>query len=133
LLDNLATTDNIIVLYTGDSPGIVKKVFAATGLGKYFRFYFTGTEVATRADMVQQAINQVEKLTGRKFASKDIVIIGDSIRDIDCGKQFNALTIAVSTGFHSASELLSHEPDYLFSSLEDYWAIIKAISYKRKV
>ena len=78
---------------------LMNEVLKATGLGGYFRFCQYGTEVATRADMVRQAINRAEKLTGRRFAGRDIVIIGDSVRDIECGRHFHALTIAVATGF----------------------------------
>ena len=44
LLEALSLTDNLVVLYTGDSPDIVKTVLGATGLGKYFRFFFSGTD-----------------------------------------------------------------------------------------
>ncbi len=127
LLEELSKTDNLIVLYTGDSPGVVARVFKATDLGRYFKFCFYGTEVKTRADMVRLAIAKAESLTGKKFKNKDIVIIGDSVRDIECGKQFNALTIAVATGFHSAEELSKLKPDYLFKDLRDYKKILGAI------
>jgi phosphoglycolate phosphatase len=119
LLDGLSRTDNLVVLYTGDSPGIVKVVLESTGLGRYFAFFLSGTEVETRSDMVRQAIAEARKMTGRRFRGKDIVIIGDSVRDIDCGKEFNALTIAVATGFHSREELEKRAPDYLFNDLTD--------------
>jgi len=128
LLIELDKTDNFIVLYTGDSSGTVDTVFQATGLGKYFRFSQYGTEVKTRTEMARKAIEKAAALTRRKFSGKDIVIIGDSVRDIDCGKEFNALTIAVATGFHSAEELAAHKPDYLFKSLKDYRKVLKAIS-----
>lgn len=38
LLGKLSGTSNVLALYTGDSPGIVKRVFRATDLGKYFQF-----------------------------------------------------------------------------------------------
>lgn len=119
LLEGLSKTGNLVVLYTGDSPGIVKVVLESTGLGRYFAFYLSGTEVETRADMVRQAVARAEKMTGRKFRGKDTVIIGDSVRDIDCGKEFDALTIAVATGFHSREELEKRAPDYLFNDLTD--------------
>jgi len=119
LLEGLSRTDNLVVLYTGDSPGIVKIVLESTGLGRYFAFFLSGTEVETRADMVRQAVAEAGKMTGRKFRGKDIVIIGDSVRDVDCGKEFNALTIAVATGFHSKEELRKRAPDYLFNDLTD--------------
>jgi phosphoglycolate phosphatase len=98
-LSELSKGDHIIALYTGDSPGIVNSAFRATNLGKYFEFCLYGTEVETRADMVRLAVEKAEKLTGQEFRDKDVVIIGDSTRDIECGKLFNALTIAVATGF----------------------------------
>lgn len=128
LLEELSKTDNLIVLYTGDSPNIVKMVLNSTGLGKYFRFFLAGTDVQSRADMVRQAILEAEKLTGRRFKGKEIVIIGDSIRDIECGREFNALTIAVATGFHSEEELGKKAPDYLFRDLTDYRRILALLT-----
>lgn len=127
LLDELSKTEHIVALYTGDSPGIVDRVFSATNLGKYFEFCLYGTEVETRADMVRLAVEKAERLTGRKFRDKDVVIIGDSIRDVECGKLFKALTIAVTTGFHSEEELSKAGPDYLFKSLENRQSVLEAI------
>ena len=129
LLKRLSRTDNIVVLYTGDSPGIVSHVFKATDLGKYFRFCFYGTKVKTRADMVKLAIEKAGKATGREFKNKNIVIIGDSIRDVECGKQFNALTIAVATGYHSEEQLSKANPDILLKDLRDYKQILKVIGW----
>lgn len=127
LLEALSMTDNLVVLYTGDSPRIVDCVFAATGLGKYFRFAVYGTEAESRVGMVGLALERADRQTGRKFRDKDIVIIGDSVRDIECGKHFNAVTIAVATGFHSEERLAKVEPDYLFRDLTDYERLLEAI------
>ena len=127
LLSELSKTDHIVALYTGDSPGIVSEVFRATDLGKYFKFCLYGTEVKTRADMVKLAVSRAEKLTGQAFKNKNIVIIGDSLRDIECGQQFGALTIAVATGFHSREKLSAAGPDYLLASLKDYRKVLEAI------
>lgn len=127
LLKRLSQTDNMVVLYTGDSEGVVKCVFEATGLGKYFRFAVYGTEARNRVDMAMQAVRKAEKLAGRKFEGKDVVIIGDSVRDVDCGRQMNALTIAVASGFHSMEQLQHSRPDYLFTTLKDYKKVMEAI------
>ena len=110
LLDELTRTDNLIVLYTGDSPDVAKAMLSATTLQKYFRFCQYGTEVETRADMIKLAVKKAEKITGNKFQNQDIVIVGDSLRDVECGKQFGALTIAITTGFHTREELLKQVP-----------------------
>jgi phosphoglycolate phosphatase len=127
LLEELSKTRNLVVLYTGDSPGVTQSVLDATGLGKYFKFSVYGTEANSRVDMARLAVKKAEQSTGTKFMGKDVVIIGDSVRDIECGKQLNALTIAVATGFHSKEELLSKKPDYLFDNLENYGKVINII------
>jgi phosphoglycolate phosphatase-like HAD superfamily hydrolase len=127
LLDELSKTSNFVVLYTGDSPGVTQRILEATGLDKYFKFSVYGTEAKSRADMARLAIKKAEQLTGARFKGKDVVIVGDSVHDVECGKQLNALTIAVATGFHSDEELLSKKPDYLFENLENYWKVLNVI------
>jgi len=127
LLEELSKTGNFVVLYTGDSPGVTRRVLDITGLGKYFKFSVYGTEAKSRVDMARLAVTKAEQITGVRFKGKDVVIIGDSVRDVECGKQLNALTIAVATGFHSAEELLSKKPDYLFENLENYLKVLKVI------
>jgi phosphoglycolate phosphatase len=127
LLDELSKTCNLVVLYTGDSPGVTQRILEATGLDKYFKFSVYGTEAKSRVDMARLAIKKAEQLTGARFKGNDVVIVGDSVRDVECGKQINALTIAVATGFHSKEELLSKKPDYLFKNLENYWKVLNII------
>jgi phosphoglycolate phosphatase len=127
LLEDLAKTANLIVLYTGDSPGVVRSVLKATGLDKYFKFSVYGTESKSRVDMARSAIKKAEELTGIRFEGKNVVIIGDSIHDVECGKQINALTIAVATGFHSEEKLKERNPDYIFKNLKDYKRVLKII------
>jgi phosphoglycolate phosphatase-like HAD superfamily hydrolase len=127
LLEELSKTENFVVLYTGDSAGIVDRVLSATGLGKYFRFSVHGTEAENRVGMVKLAVERAENIAGRKFRGKDVVIIGDSVRDVESGKQLNATTIAVATGFHSEEQLSASRPDYLFRNLKNYRKVLQAI------
>lgn len=128
LLAGLSAMGHILMLYTGDSRGIVDSVFKTTGLGKYFKACFYGTEVNQRADMVVKAINGAKELTGSHFTGKDIVIVGDSIRDIEVGKKFNALIIAVATGIYSQDELGKAGASYIFPDLSDYDAVVGVIN-----
>ena len=128
LLNGLSKTDNFMVLYTGDSEGIVKHVFRITGLGKFFRFAIYGNDAETRDGLIKLAIEKAQRVTGREFRGKDVIVIGDSIRDVDAGKKLNAMTISVATGFHSVEELKKHHPDYIFKSLKNYVKIINLVT-----
>jgi phosphoglycolate phosphatase len=127
LLEELSKTSHVLALYTGDSPAVMRRVMAATGLGKYFRYRYCGTDFAARADMVHQAAADVGQVKGRKFSGKDIVIIGDSVRDIEAGRPSGALTIAVATGKHTREQLQAASPDHLFDTLADWRAVIRVI------
>lgn len=127
LLDELSKTPNLIALYTGDSPGVTQRVLKVTGLDKYFKFSVYGTEANSRVELAKMAIKKAEQLTGIRFKGNDVVIIGDSVRDVECGKQLNAITIAVATGFHSEEELISRKPDYLLKNLNDYRTVLEII------
>jgi phosphoglycolate phosphatase-like HAD superfamily hydrolase len=127
LLEELQKAGTVLVLYTGDSRAVAQAICRAAGLGGYFRQSFYGTEVAARADMVSGAIKWAEAKTGRVFRGKDIVVIGDSLRDIECGKQFGAVTIAVATGHHSVAALQAAKPDFLFPDLTDTETTISAV------
>ncbi|RJQ40705.1 MAG: HAD family hydrolase [Dehalococcoidia bacterium] len=127
LLDELSVKGHVIALYTGNSRRIADAVLEATGLGGYFRFCLYGTETEIRSDMVRLAIEKAGKLAAREFRGRDVVIIGDSVRDIESGRPFGALTIAVATGFHSREKLMAAGPDYLFANLENHREVLKAI------
>jgi phosphoglycolate phosphatase-like HAD superfamily hydrolase len=127
LLGKLSKTDHIVVLYTGDSRQIVHLVLRATGLGKYFKFCFYGTEVEKRTDMVRLAVDRAKQSARQDFRNKDIVIIGDSVRDIECGRAFGAVVVAVATGAHSQEELLKAGADYVFDNLKDYRKVLTII------
>lgn len=127
LLQRLEHTDHLVALYTGDSPRIVSSIMEATGLGRYFAFFVAGTEAHNRTDLVKKVLEKAWQGTGKRFEGRDIVIIGDSTRDVAVGKEFNALTIAVTTGLHSREDLAECQPNYLLDSMEDTDSVLEAI------
>ncbi|MBE0480036.1 MAG: HAD family hydrolase [Dehalococcoidia bacterium] len=130
LLGAVARKGHLLALYTGDSPGIVQAVFKNTGLGKHFRIAVCGTQAETRDGLLRLAIGQAESIAGGQFTDSDVVVVGDSVRDIEAGRKVNARTIAVVTGFHSEEALREAGPDCLFKDLQDCDAVLGAIEGK---
>ena len=63
---------------------------------------------------------------GEEFPPDRIYVIGDTPRDIECGKAFGAKTVAVATGYYSREALASHDPDFLFDDFSDPDAVMAA-------
>ncbi|GIV92310.1 MAG: HAD hydrolase-like protein [Chloroflexus sp.] len=61
------------------------------------------------------------------FTPADVVIIGDTPRDIACGRSFGARTVAVATGPFSMAELAEYNPDVLLPDLRDTVAVVDAV------
>ena len=58
--------------------------------------------------------------TGKISRAERIFVIGDTPRDIECGKAVGARTVAIATGNYSRAELAAHNPDFLFDDLSGY-------------
>jgi phosphoglycolate phosphatase-like HAD superfamily hydrolase len=54
-------------------------------------------------------------------------VIGDTPRDIECGRAIGARTVAIATGQFGSEELAAHQPDFLFEDLSDTVAVVKAL------
>ena len=56
--------------------------------------------------------------------SKEIIMVGDTVFDIEGGKERGISTIAVGYGFGSKEELLNAEPDYFVEDVEELFEIL---------
>lgn len=58
-------------------------------------------------------------LTGRELKGEEILVIGDTVHDIECGKSIKAKVLAVGTGGGKMDELASHKPDWTIRDLRE--------------
>lgn len=107
-------------LLTGNVQSIAWWKLIHTGLKDLFQFGLFGDEAEDRITLAGMIFAKAKTYFGLNFEKDEIVIIGDTIYDIRCGKSIGAETIAVMTGFHKDKEaLISELPDYLVESLMD--------------
>jgi phosphoglycolate phosphatase len=62
-----------------------------------------------------------------------LFVIGDTPRDIACGKATNATVVAVATGRYSKESLAAHQPDYLFDDLRETRTVLMALGLDESV
>jgi len=56
---------------------------------------------------------------GQKLQGDQIVVIGDTPLDIECGKAINAKVLAVATGNYQRTELAAQKPTWCVETLEE--------------
>ncbi len=127
LLKELVNLGFVIGLMTGSTSKIARKILKVTDLLKYFDILTFGEEAKDRDGLLRKSLEKARKKFGIEFTKKSAILIGDSIRDIECGKKISALVIAIATGYHSYDILKEHDPDYVFNSLRNYKEIVEII------
>jgi phosphoglycolate phosphatase len=117
----------VLGLVTGNiEPGARIKL-EPTGLLPLFTVGAYGSDSPSRPDLPAVAVARAERLTGRRFAGKEIVVIGDTPADIECGAALNVKTVAVATGKHGVDELAQYGPDHVFADFSDWCSAGQAI------
>ncbi len=127
LLQQLQGMDCRLGLVTGNQSEIAFAKLRQGGIADFFSLGGFGDKVLERYRLVEIALMEAKKKFNEGYKGKQIVIIGDSKRDIDSGKPFGAKTIAVLTGVESAEEIKPTKPDYVFKDLTDTEKVLEAI------
>lgn len=128
LLEELQGYPEILLgLLTGNFEQGARIKLGARGLNDYFGFGAFGDDARLRSELPQRAVDAAKLLKGRHFTGKDIVIIGDTPYDIQCGRHLGVRTIAVATSSYSVEALGAENPDFVFPDLTDKVKVISAI------
>ena len=128
-LERLSGAPVIQSLLTGNLRPVARFKLDLLGLTRYFDFDAGayGSDHHVRANLVPIAAERAAQRYGRRFAGRDIVVIGDTPNDIDCGRAAGARTIAVASGPFAVDDLQAHGADVALESLVDTEAVIAAI------
>ncbi|MFV0416770.1 MAG: HAD hydrolase-like protein, partial [Chthoniobacterales bacterium] len=94
-LQECRTTDCEIALLTGNIARGAELKLSHYNIWDFFAFGSFADNYVNRNDLGPQARQIAFEKTGRQFAGEDIIIIGDTPRDIECGKVIGAVTLAV--------------------------------------
>jgi phosphoglycolate phosphatase len=133
LLDALAQRDDAIVgLLTGNLVAGAKAKLASVGIDfEQFKVGAFGSDHELRGELPAVAQQRARAELGVDVAGADVVVIGDTPADIDCGRSIGARAIAVATGSYSVDDLRAHRPAAVFEDLSDTAAVIDAIMNER--
>lgn len=76
-----------------------------------------GSEAIERDDLPPLALQRAIAYSGWNLTPSDVVIIGDTVADIQCARALGARVIAVSTGHSTVEALQAAAPDVLLPDL----------------
>lgn len=128
LLGALSRVETVLLgLLTGNFRESARIKLDRFDLNRYFSFGVFGDDAAYRNDMPPIAKKIIFDNFGIDMPFEDIVIIGDTVYDIECAKSAGAISVAVGTGWVEKEALLARGPDYFFDDLSDSVPVMDAI------
>ena len=116
-------------LLTGNYEAAARLKLGSVGLDHHLDFEVGafGSDDHDRLKLVPVAVAKGRRLRDASLTSAEVIVVGDTPRDIACARAGGARAVAVATGQFSAATLAEHHPDALLSDLADTEAAVRAI------
>jgi phosphoglycolate phosphatase len=130
LLEKLKSRPHLVLaLLTGNVSRGAQLKLEHYGVWHFFEFGAFADDHHDRNRLGTVARARAKEKHGRQFSTSEIDVIGDTPRDIACGKAFGARTIAVATGTWKRDQLAKYEPDFLIDDLSNVQGIIDTLGW----
>jgi len=130
LLEKLKSRPQLVLgLLTGNVSRGARLKLEQYGVWHFFEFGAFADDHQDRNRLGSFARARAKEKHGREFSPSQIDVIGDTPRDIACGKAIGARTIAVATGTWSREELAKYQPDFLIDDLSDVEGLIHTLGW----
>lgn len=97
----------------------------------WFEITAYGDEAADRPALVALAIDRFRVLCGEPVSPADIVVIGDTPRDIACAHANQCRCVAVATGHHDVDSLAEAGADAVLNDLSETDAVLSILLENR--
>ncbi len=117
-------------LATGNVEAGARLKLMPGGLWERFKFGGYGSDSASRPELVRHGIlrgqTYAESRLGRRFELEDVVVIGDTERDVEAARAAGVRVVGVLAGSLDPDALAGAQPDLLVDSLaeEAFWRLI---------
>src|SRR5213596_185067 len=130
LLEKLKSRRHLVLaLLTGNVSRGAQLKLEHYGVWHFFEFGAFADDHQDRNRLGSFARARARERHGLEFSASQIDVIGDTPRDIACGKAIGARTIAVATGKWSRQQLAEHQPDFLIDDLSDVDGVIHTLGW----
>ena len=108
LLTLRSRTDAVLGLLTGNYAAAAACKLAAVDIDfEWFEITAFGDEAPTRPELGALALKKYESIRTDRIDPRQVVVVGDTPRDVECARKNHFLAFAVATGKYTTEELLA--------------------------
>ena len=89
------------------------------GFNRYFPFGGYGSDSGDRTELTNCALARGERLLGEKLDPKQVLVVGDTPKDLDAAHGAGCVAVGVATGHYTREQLEEAGADVVLDSLRD--------------
>jgi phosphoglycolate phosphatase-like HAD superfamily hydrolase len=89
------------------------------GFNRYFPFGGYGSDSGDRIELTKCALARGERLLGEPLDAKQVLVVGDTPKDLDAAHGAGCVAVGVATGHYSRAQLEEAGADVVLDSLRD--------------
>lgn len=119
----------VLALLTGNVSRGAQLKLEHYGVWHFFEFGAFADDHRDRNRLGPFARARAKERHGFEFSAAEIDVIGDTPRDIACGRALGARTIAVATGTWTCDQLAEYNPDFLIEDLSNVEKVIHTLGW----
>ena len=113
-----------LILFTADGENAMNVIVNKTGIKDFFNVMVSrgeSMEVKPHPNHIKSAISTMGS------SPKEIIVVGDSVADMESGKHIGAITVGVTSGLGSPQQLAKVNVDYLIGSIAELPCLLRHI------
>lgn len=100
----------------------------SVGLRDPFPLGAFGSDHEVRNHLPGIAMDRAARHWGRRFSGREVVVVGDTPRDVACGRHHGTRTVAVATGRFTVEELADAGADEALPDLSDTSRVLEVLT-----
>ena len=120
LVEKLAAREDVALgLVTGNHQRGAWLKLGSVHLDHWFEVGGFGSDHEERNHLPGIAVDRADRHWGIRFAPEQVVVVGDTPADVECGQWFGARTVAVCTGHFDQPTLEATGPDAVLADFTE--------------
>jgi phosphoglycolate phosphatase-like HAD superfamily hydrolase len=116
----LEARDACLGLATGNLEAGARIKLTRGDLWRRFAFGGFGSDAGDRAELVRVAIRRGQSRLGRTLSRHEVVVVGDTPKDVAAAHAAGAVAVAVATGGHTLDELHACGAEAVYPTLSEW-------------
>lgn len=113
-----------------DEP--IRKQLKRLRVEEYFLAVLANSDIHSALKTRSKQDKLKDYIKNNKFLTDEVIILGDTVEEIEIGKELGLITIVITDGNCSTLRLKAGKPNYLINNLREVISIIKEINHSEK-